>query len=108
MAGVRIRHATEKSCTYILVDASQPYHTPFNCPACFTTHLFKTYHLTLDDTGACLVSPEIVERLKKLGPATGFSIESEVKKPPRQLVGMAGRDNHRKPLAFNRQLIEPK
>lgn len=86
MAGVRIQHPTERSCTFTLVDAKRPLVGPQGeCGVCHRVHSFKTYHLVLDAAGAAIVSPEIVERLKGM---TGqpFDITGEIKAPPAQFV----------------------
>jgi len=89
MAGVRIQHPTRRDCTFTLVDSSRPYRTPWACPpppaGCASTHLFKTYHLRLDATGATIVSVEIVERLNRIA-GQPFAIANEVKAPPAQIV----------------------
>ena len=85
MAGVRIQHPTERNCTYVLVDQSRRYLEPLVCPLCATTHLFKTYHFTLDETGSCIVSVEIAERLKRVH-GHGFEQANEVKAPPAQRI----------------------
>lgn len=86
MAGVRIQHQTERNVTFTLVDGARPYSTPFECAICHRVHEFKTYHLSLDETGATIVSLEIAERLRRLGPATGFAIGEEIAAPPPQIV----------------------
>lgn len=69
--------------------SDRPYTEPFQCPAppdgCGTIHLFKTYHFRLDETGAGIVSIEIVERLKRI-PGQPFTFTNEVKKPPAQTI----------------------
>ncbi len=86
--GVRVRHRSERSCRLVLVDASRAYVTPQLCPACHTTHTFKTYHLDLDETGAVIVSAEIVERLKVMPDHGGFSVANAVAEPPAQSVAV--------------------
>lgn len=89
MPGVRIQHPTERSCSFVLVDGDRPYKEPWTCPAppagCGSTHLFKTYHLRLDETGAAIVSRQIIERLKRI-PLQPFAITNEVGKPPEQRI----------------------
>lgn len=105
-AGVRIQHPTERNCVFTLVDASRPYREPYFCVACAGTegavdrhiggrllrgkvHRFKTYHINLDETGAAIVSQEIVDRLKRL-PVQPFAIANEVKRPPAQRLALDG------------------
>lgn len=91
MAGIRIQHPTERNATYILVDESRPYLEPYECPACHVTHVFKTYHLRLDEHGSAIVSEEIVERLRRI-PGQPMRIGEEVKNPPAQTVVIGRRD----------------
>ena len=87
MPGVRVQHPTKRNTTFTLVDSSRPYHQPWTCPpppdGCASTHLFKTYHLRLDETGAALVSIEVLERLRRI-PSSPFLLANEVKEPPPQ------------------------
>ena len=85
MPGVRIQHPTERNCTFTIVDATRPYTLPFECPACHRVHLFKTYHFTLDETGAAIVSTEINEYLKRI-PLHDFRVANEVQQPPEQKI----------------------
>lgn len=90
MAGVRIQHPTERSCTFTLIDPSRPYSSPWTCPpppqGCASTHLFKTYHLRLDESGAVIVSTTIWQRMARHLNAHGFRLANEVAEPPEQVV----------------------
>lgn len=90
-AGVRIQHPTARNTVFTLMDASRPYRAPWTCPpppaGCASTHAFKTYHLRLDETGAAIVSPEIVERLRRI-PGQPFAVANEVASPPDQTVSV--------------------
>jgi hypothetical protein len=109
--GVRIQHPTERNCMFVLVDQSRRYPEPFACEQCAqvpgqpVVHAFKTYHLRLDEAGACIVSPEIVERLKRLR-GHGFAIVNEVARPPAQRV-VPGVILDRAPIVAHAQLKEP-
>jgi hypothetical protein len=92
MSGVRIRHDTDRSCTYTMV-SSRPLSAPMTCIVCGTVHTFKTYHITLDGEGAAIVSPEVWQRVVSMGPQTGFTLESEVKAPPPLFIDPVGRAN---------------
>ena len=105
MPGVRITHPTERDVTYTLVDGNRPYGKPINCLVCGATHSFKTYHFRLDTVGAAIVSPEIVERLKRIT-GHGFSIGNKVAKPPKQTVGFGSFE--RTPIVSHPHLKEPK
>lgn len=89
MPGVRIQHATYRSTRLTLVDGNRAYRAPFDCPVCHRVHTHKTYHLGLDESGAVIVSPEIVARLKALPLMGGFRITNEVAKPPTQHIDLA-------------------
>ena len=107
MSGVRIRHETQRSATYTIVDASRPYTAPFRCRVCGLTHAFKTYHITLDDQGAAIVSHEIVERIKQMGPVTGFEIVNVVERPPALRVGLNGDRSDMPPIVADPYLRDP-
>ena len=102
MPGVRIQHPRERNVTFSLVDGSRPYREPWTCPpppaGCGSTHLFKTYHLRLDETGAAIVSAEIVERLGRI-PGQPFAIANEVAAPPAQVVRVPALVIHPRPIA---------
>jgi hypothetical protein len=89
MAGIRIVHETKRSCVLTIVDATRPYKQPYECPTCHATHRFKSYHVPVDDQGAAIVSPEVLERIKRL-PLHGFAIQNEVRKPPSIRIGWNG------------------
>ena len=107
MAGVRLRHVTERSCTYVLVDAARMYSAPVACLVCGTTHTHKTYHLTLDGNGACIVSPEVAEKVGRLGPQTGFTVMNDVARPPTLSIGLNGRRPDVPSIVINPKLKEP-
>ena len=84
MPGVRIQHPTERNCTFTLVEPTVPYRgEPIDCSVCHTVHTFKTWHIKLDESGAGIVSPEVIERLWRI-PLNPFQIANEVEKPPEQ------------------------
>lgn len=96
MSGVRVQHLTGRSCTMTVVDGSRPYRAPLVCAArivvrgelvpCGREHVHKTYHLTLDEVGAVIVSETIWQRLALRLLAGGFRLANEVAEPPAQLV----------------------
>lgn len=93
MPGVRIQHRIGRNGYYVLSDSGQPLQGRQDpCPICSgVVHDFKTWHLLLDDQGAVIVSTQIAERIKQMGPAmTGFEIVSEVLNPPPQRIGIGG------------------
>jgi hypothetical protein len=67
---------------------------PYQCspPAfggCGRVHIFKTYHLSLDDTGAVLIEAKLYARIKALLALDGFTAVGEVKAPPPVTIGWA-------------------
>jgi hypothetical protein len=86
--GVRIQHPTERNANFTLVDNALPYHEPYTCGTCHRVHVFKTYHIKLDETGAGIVSKEVVERLQRI-PGNPFRITNEVAKPPEQRLTLS-------------------
>jgi hypothetical protein len=91
--GFRIRHRTGRRGLVTVEDPRRKYGTPYACPYCKTVHVNKTYHLELDDEGTRIVSPKILERLREIG-AVGqnrspFIIESGIKEPPVQKIGVS-------------------
>lgn len=99
MAGVRIQHPAKRNVTYTLVDPGRPYRAPIECPTCHLTHQFKTYHFALDETGAAIVSIEIIERLKRI-PGQPFAIANEVARPPDQTIAVPSITVRPRPLKF--------
>lgn len=94
MPGIRVQHTTARSCRYTVVDSAVPYPVPFVCtpPAlggCGSTHLFKTHHLNLDETGAVIVSSGVFERIKARLVLDGFRVTNEVERPPTIGIGLA-------------------
>jgi len=87
LSGLRLHNPAASSVTYTLVDGSRPYQQPIECWRCGRTHEFKTYHLDLDATGHVIVSAEIWDRLQRI-PGNPFTLESEVKKPPKQHLAL--------------------
>lgn len=106
MAGIRIAHETVRSKTLTLVDGTRPYPIPYECPMCHRVHQFKTYHLQLDGVGATIVSPEIVDRLKRLPGTGGFRIAEEIARPPAQRIVLGAPLQHAE-IVVHPSLIEP-
>lgn len=90
MSGFRITHSTARFPQMVVAaDSTRPFPNPRRCPSCQTIHQTKTYHIAVDDTGAAIVSPSVLEGLKRAGAISpeAFSIESEVPNPPKQILG---------------------
>jgi hypothetical protein len=110
VAGIRIKHTLPRLAnkTLTLVDGNRPYPVPWECPVCHQVHLFKTYHLQLDDVASTIVSLEIVERLKQLVDTGGFIIGEEIAKPPAQRVVLGGAVSPYREIVAHPTLIEPR
>lgn len=98
MAGVRLHHETAKNARFTVVENDRPYPTPYECPppefgGCGITHMFKTHHLNLDDTGSVIISTPLYEKLKGLLGLNGFTMANEVKSPPPMGVALGERRN---------------
>ena len=93
MAGVRVQHPTAKNARFTVVESDRPYPRPYQCTApefggCGSTHLFKTHHLNLDDTGSVIVGDTLYEKIKLLLELNSFQVTNEVAKPPTMGVGI--------------------
>lgn len=72
------------------------YPKPYTCTppefgGCGSTHLFKTHHLNIDETGACIVGDVLYLKIKHLLAAEGFVETNVVAKPPTLGVGLGPR-----------------
>lgn len=95
MAGVRIQHDRLRSVTLTLVDGARPYREALVCRAlmvirgelrpCARTHVVKTYHLNLDESGSTIVSDTIWDRLQRI-PGNPFQVANAVAEPPPQTI----------------------
>lgn len=95
MAGVRIRHVTDRNCRWTLIERDRPYPsgpqvcTPPEFGGCGQVHQFKAHHLNLDETGSVIVGDVLFERLRPLLIQAGFAVVNEVVKPPTLGIGLA-------------------
>lgn len=87
MAGLRIRHREVTNRILTIVDQGQPYSAPYPCPTCHLIHVFKTYHVELDDTGTAIVSLEVWFHVQRI-PAHGFQVVNQVDKPPARVLSL--------------------
>lgn len=92
MPGVRVQHPEARNAIYTVLDPTRKYAVPRQCPppkqgGCGQVHVFKTYHLRLDDTGAVMVNDVLYGRLKDRLAASGFVVTGEVLRPPPQVIG---------------------
>lgn len=93
MAGVRIHHPTQRNVRFTVAEKDKPYPKPYTCTppefgGCGSTHLFKTHHLNLDETGSVIVGDKLFERIKGLLGLHGFVVANEVKRPPTLGIGL--------------------
>lgn len=79
--GIRVQHTKARNTRFSVVEP-RPYEKPYICKKCQTTHLFKTHHLDLDETGAVIVSPGVYERIRGTLALNGFRLSNTVEKPP--------------------------
>lgn len=90
MSGVRGFRIVHESARWPMVvtvaDLSRPLSPVRSCPSCQTAHLFKTYHISVNDQGAAIVSPGVLEGLRRAGMG-GFAVESGVVDPPTKVLG---------------------
>lgn len=93
MAGVRVTHSVARNCRFTVVENDRPYPTPYQCTApefggCGITHLFKTHHLNLDETGSAIVGDALYHKIRHLLVLNGFSESSIVNRPPTLGIGL--------------------
>lgn len=94
MAGVRIQHPLARNARFTITENDRPYPLPYPCTppeygGCGSTHLFKTHHLNIDETGACIVGDGLYPRIRLLLEANGFQETNVVEKPPTIGIGIA-------------------
>ena len=95
MAGVRIQHPTQKNVRFNIIESDIPYKPgPRQCSppefgGCGQIHVFKTHHLTLDETGSVIVEQKLYAKIKQHCLAAGFVQANIVKKPPAMGIGLA-------------------
>lgn len=94
MAGVRVQHPTARNVRFNVVESDRPYPsgpqqcTPPEFGGCGATHIFKTHHLNLDETGAAIVGDVLYERIKGHLVLAGFIETNIVPKPPTLGIGL--------------------
>ena len=83
--GIRIRHRVRRSQMLPVPLLFEPWpHNRNECGVCHTVHPCKVIHLTLDDTGAVIVSKEIKAKVWRVPTNGGFTVVNSVAKPPAQ------------------------
>lgn len=94
MAGIRVTHPTLRNVRMTIVDRDIIYRsgpqqcTPPEFGGCGSTHIFKTHHLNIDETGSAIVGDVLYEKIKHLLVANGFHESNIVKKPPTLGIGI--------------------
>lgn len=87
MAGIRVVHETARYPQMVTVgDPTRPTPGASVCPSCRVKHPTKTYHIAVNDVGAAIVSPGVLEGMRR-GGMGGFSVDAEVANPPTQVLG---------------------
>lgn len=81
MPGIRLHHPTLRNAT-LAIEVARGYFTPFDCPTCKRTHLFKTVHLRLDGNGDVIVSHVAWERDLRDTPNMPLEYVNTVGQPP--------------------------
>ncbi len=92
--GFIITHPTKRNAFEVVTDFKRPYKGPDTlrtavCPTCQVIHHFKTYHIMLDESGRCIVSPGVFNGLRKAGMGD-LDLEDHTSTPPDQVLGAAG------------------
>jgi hypothetical protein len=80
--GVKLHHPTLKNCVFTLEQQNVIYPKPFDCPTCGTTHIFKTFHLNLNEHGDVTVHEQIYELFKSEGIVAELNAKTEVTPRP--------------------------
>lgn len=91
---VRLRHRTLRGVVVTVPDITRPMTPNGPCPTCGVPHPCKTYHLVLDSEGAVVVSPGVWAGLQRAN-SPDLSVESSVKDPPHQTLGLGTPTMHR-------------
>jgi hypothetical protein len=63
--GVRLYHPSLRNCEFTLEQQSRIYPVPHECPKCSKNHIFKTFHLTLNEHGYATVHEGIYDLFVK-------------------------------------------
>lgn len=79
---VRIHHPTLRNCTFTVMQPSVIYPVPFDCPMCGITHIYKTFHLQLNQHGDVCVHNDIYELFKREGILEDLTATKEVTPAP--------------------------
>jgi hypothetical protein len=97
---VRLRHPTRRSCVWLVVLPSIRYPVPYDCHRCNQSHIFKTFHLDLNEHGEVAVHPDIYELFKANGIVGELRAMKEVTPRP-HVIGMGLLDSQGVPIPTN-------
>jgi hypothetical protein len=90
--GIQLRHATLRNYLLAIEDKDRPYGDGgYDCnlePG--VHHRFKTTHLFLDDTGACMISVGVKKEIEAAGWPKNLSIIASTNEPPALRIGRIG------------------
>lgn len=92
MSGIRLSHPTARNCRFTIAQPELTYDAPIHCTApefggCGQTHIFKTHHLNIDETGSTIINDVLYERVKAHLALNGFVVTNAVARPPLQTIG---------------------
>jgi hypothetical protein len=82
---VRLRHPSKRNCIWTFTQPAVRYPTPHMCHMCNQIHIFKTFHLNLNEHGEVAVHPDIYELMKANGIVGELHAMKEVMPRPHAL-----------------------
>lgn len=82
IAAVRLHHPTLRNTVFTVERQDVIYPHPYPCPGCKELHIFKTFHLNLNENGNVTVTPEIYDLFKAQGIDKAFSVVNEATPAP--------------------------
>lgn len=84
--GVRLHHPGLRNCIFTVAQLSKPYPVPFDCPMCGVTHIYKTFHLNLNENGDVCVDQQIYDLFLREGIIAELKATKEVTPAPTKLA----------------------
>jgi hypothetical protein len=82
---VRLRHPSKRNCIWTFTQPAVRYSPPHMCHMCQQIHIFKTFHLHLNENGEVAVHPDIYELMKANGIVGELHAMKEVMPRPHAL-----------------------
>ena len=90
--GVMLMHPWKRNTLHIVENEDRPFADGgYLCNACHIHHRFKTTHLWLDMTGACIVAVPILAEIRRAGDRA-MKVFSYVADPPTLEIGQKTRE----------------